>query len=370
MLVLLLDWEPIYFKKFEDAMLKQLGRYLTFDELAKMSDPQAMIVNCSVNGVHQCELEYYFDYKYYNCYRIKTNFASTQKKLTISAVLYTGRPLRISPQRGFQLFVEESRQYPLLSSPVLLSTGFGKHIRVSRNVYEQYESPYSDCTVREDNSLVRDLADRSVFDMLVTQTNYSYSRDLCLAACTQLVNNISCGCQAYDNYVLEGVKMCTAGLFVDIFTCTRNMSIVDYCIPRCPLECKKSTYKKSIYTYTYPTDYFQKYQSQFENSSDFLNNQLLDNMDNFTYDTLVEFSLEYDGSSFLQYTEEPKMSGEELLGILGGHLHLFLGMSLLSFIELAELLVWIVLKPFLANHKKSSHIKFFLSFISSLKMLI
>ena len=334
-------------------MLKQLDRYLTLDELAEMSDPQAMIVNCTVNGVHQCELEYYFDYKYYNCYRIKTNYASQQKKLTISAVLYTGRPLRISPQRGFQLFVEEERHYPLLSPPILISTGFGKHIRVSRNVYEQYESPYSDCTVREDNSLVSDLADRSVFDMLVTQTNFSYSRDLCLAACTQLVNNISCGCQAYDNYVLEGVKLCTAGLFVDIFTCTRNMSIVDYCIPRCPLECKKSTYKKSIYTYTYPTDYFQKYQSQFENSSDFLNNQLLDNMDNFTYDTLVEFSLEYDGSSFLQYTEEPKMSGEELLGILGGHLHLFLGMSLLSFMELAELLIWIVLCT--AKRRKKEH---------------
>ena len=324
-------------------MLKQFGRYLTIDELSQMSDPESMIINCMVNG-NKCELEYYFDYKYYNCYRIKTENVNAQK-LTINAVLYTGRPLRIAPQRGFYIFIENSTSYPLISPPILLSTGFGKQIKVSKNVYDQYEWPYSDCTVRGDNSLVVDLDDKSIYD-LVVQTNYSYSRDICLTACTQLLNNVSCGCQAYDKYVLNGTIFCTAGLYQDIFSCTRNMSIVEYCIPRCPLECRKSTYRKTIFTYTYPIRYFQEYNKQFENLSDFRNNQLLDNITHFTFDTLVEFSLEYDGSSFYEYTEEPKMSGEDLLSTLGGHLHLFLGMSLLSFIEIGELLVWIVLKQF------------------------
>ena len=40
------------------------------------------------------------------------------------------------------------------------------------------------------------------------------------------------------------------------------------------------------------------------------------------------------------------MSGENLLGTLGGHLHVFMGMSLLSFVEIIELLLFIPIRIF------------------------
>ena len=41
----------------------------------------------------------------------------------------------------------------------------------------------------------------------------------------------------------------------------------------------------------------------------------------------------YEALAVIESEERPKISGEELLGMIGGHLSLFLGMSLLSFVE-------------------------------------
>ena len=53
---------------------------------------------------------------------------------------------------------------------------------------------------------------------------------------------------------------------------------------------------------------------------------------------MASFSVYYESLAYTQVVEEPKMSAEVLLGTIGGHLHLFMGMSLLSFVEIAELL--------------------------------
>ena len=52
---------------------------------------------------------------------------------------------------------------------------------------------------------------------------------------------------------------------------------------------------------------------------------------------MIELRINYDTGSYIKVSEEPKMSGEDLFGEIGGHLHLFLGMSLMSFIEIVEL---------------------------------
>ena len=52
--------------------------------------------------------------------------------------------------------------------------------------------------------------------------------------------------------------------------------------------------------------------------------------------SVLQLTVYYNSLSYVEIEEEPKMSAEDLLGLLGGHLHLFLGMSLLSFVELFE----------------------------------
>jgi hypothetical protein len=58
----------------------------------------------------------------------------------------------------------------------------------------------------------------------------------------------------------------------------------------------------------------------------------------------VVVDIKYDSNDYLAIEEEPAMEWQEVLGEVSGHLHLFLGMSLLSFVEIAELLVFIVIR--------------------------
>ena len=151
-----------------------------------MNDPTTMFVECTLNGI-ACEVEFYFDYKYFNCYRFKNNQIK-DNKLELKAVLYTGKPLWISSQYGLNVFIESSTHYPLLSTPIFLTPGLGRHIVVRRNSYGQYPMPYSPCGVLSDNTLIDSLSDRSIFDMVLA-TNYSYSRDICLKICNQVLKN-------------------------------------------------------------------------------------------------------------------------------------------------------------------------------------
>ena len=330
------------FSELEDAVMLQENRYLNEEELFKLNDHTQMLVECSLNG-KSCELEIFFNYKYFNCYRFKTDQV-TEKKFVLKAVVYTGKPLRISQQRGFYLFIESDKSYPLLSTPIFLSTRSGRHIEVKKNSYIQYPAPYSDCQVLENNELIEDLLDRSIFDMVLA-TNYSYSRDICLTICKQQLNKEVCGCQLYGNYLLNGTELCRLDIMFENF-CTFQGDANSFCMPRCPLECSRSDYRKQINAYTYQSSYFEKYEHNLNLTNDLSTNDdgtfniiPYTKMATFMYDTFVEFSIGYDSSLDAEYIEDPKMTGEELLGILGGHFHLFLGMSLLSFFEIVELLI-------------------------------
>ena len=55
------------------------------------------------------------------------------------------------------------------------------------------------------------------------------------------------------------------------------------------------------------------------------------------YYNMISASVFYDSLSYSMAEERPAFVMIELIGSIGGHLHLFLGMSLLSFIEIIEL---------------------------------
>ena len=74
--------------------------------------------------------------------------------------------------------------------------------------------------------------------------------------------------------------------------------------------------------------------AKWSNQSDF-NTSLASN--------LVSIDVYYEKLAYTLIEEEPKITLEDLIGALGGHLHLFLGMSLMSFLELFEFILLIFL---------------------------
>ena len=226
-------------------------------------------------------------------------------------------------------------------------------INVYRTFYHQYPWPYSECGVLEDNSLVIDLPDRSIFDIVV-HYNYSYTRKGCLSICTQVKTSELCGCNTRRiGYQVPNIQACS---IVDELICAVNVwssveSLNEFCSSKCPFECSQSLFKIDInyaeqsivktdfgflidnsYWCPYYIVYFNSYHNNCET------NFIFSSIDTtYFFLVIVQFSIKYDSLSYINLDEEPKLSGEELLGIIGGHLGLFLGMSLLSFVELVEL---------------------------------
>ena len=62
--------------------------------------------------------------------------------------------------------------------------------------------------MREDNTLVVPLVDRSIFDRVV-KTGYAYSRNVCFMVCEQLITTQRCGCNSYTlSYQVDGFNLC------------------------------------------------------------------------------------------------------------------------------------------------------------------
>ena len=68
---------------------------------------------------------------------------------------------------------------------------------------------------------------------------------------------------------------------------------------------------------------------------------------------VVKFSVFYDSSMYSVSKEKAKITLDDLIGSIGGHLHLFIGMSLLSFIELIELVYIVMVVKFSSRQEKT-----------------
>ena len=129
--------------------------------------------------------------------------------------------------------------------------------------------------------------------------------------------------------------------------------ITENCLTKCPLECTQRLMSPSIITYTFPSSpaYVTYVQSLASLTSRFSTQKDFKSLSNY----LVQITVHYDNLAFVQVEEEEKMTMEDMVGILGGHLHLFLGMSLLSFVELIEcaiLFVYSFRKPKKINQQQ------------------
>jgi hypothetical protein len=114
------------------------------------------------------------------------------------------------------------------------------------------------------------------------------------------------------------------------------------CIHKCPLECNSTEFTSSLTSVELIGDLF----------ADFLNSDLRNNLSldfessstrpinpEIAKKSFVTFQLYYSTNSFTLSSETPSMDIVGLLANIGGTLGLFLGVSLLHFCELIEVLI-------------------------------
>ena len=326
------------------------GSFLSAAEIEQFSNINELLYGCQFQG-ERClssEFVYMFHPFYINCYRFNSNGMKTVNvtgRLNgFIAQFYVDLPINLNVQKGIYLFIQNETHYPFNAqeSPMQLSLGLGNVVSVSRYLTEQKPIPYSDCSVLEDNTYVGSaLKNRSLFDAIV-KSGYAYSQQTCVAYCQASLVIEKCGCvDLGSGYVYSpNTSFC---MTPEQLTCSNNYLIYfiksDYiatsCLDKCPLECNQQSFTISNTQYLYADNLFDPESEQ--HNTEFTNKYA--NQSNYTAHlskNIVQVEMFYESFMYTNIVEEAKMTFDELVGMIGGHLHLFLGMSMISFAEILE----------------------------------
>ena len=350
----------------EDYSKQTSGHYFTAEQRRNLTDLDGLVISCTFQNkpCNRSQFQYVFNpLDIFNCLRFNSGFdahnrpveklratgvSSPHNELTME--LYVGLPdalRRRAVARGALVLIQNQTESPikLSTTAVKLSPRTHTHIDVTRTVYKQFNEwpfAYSECLVNELNELMAPLngADRALFDQVVA-LNYTYSRDTCILACYQQELARACNCTDYWVDVrIDGLELCVGELNLCasrfFFSTFQSGDYIDvHCSARCPFECQRYRFdyfesSKGLLSPSYVNNVLRNNAmliSRYANESDFKSDLALN---------VVKFSLTYGAGPYREASEDKRMSWDDLLAQLGGHLHLFLGMSLLSCIELFE----------------------------------
>ena len=110
----------------------------------------------------------------------------------------------------------------------------------------------------------------------------------------------------------------------------------EYCIPYCPIKCENTYYDYSSSYLKFPMN--RKYFGQFPKDYGF---------EDYNYSFLKERVLKVNvylkDTGYTMIESTPKISVQDLIGQIGGTLGCFIGASLLSLVEIGELLFELIL---------------------------
>ena len=110
-----------------------------------------------------------------------------------------------------------------------------------------------------------------------------------------------------------------------------KLNIVEKC-SQCPLECETLTFPLTISSSFYPNEAYAKF---------LLDNSLIKN-NSFTMwdlrEKVLAFNIYYESLKHTKFTQMPKFEFIDLVALIGGYLSLFLEISILTIIEVIELI--------------------------------
>ena len=319
-----------------------------------------ILLGCNFNN-QKCTAEDFvwkFDESLGNCYTFNSGFDATNgnrtdlKNSTISGAMHglqielyvnfhedlkffnsklgTGALIRIENNS----FLSDS-QY---SEGIRVSPGFETSISIDRLFKFNLPKPYSNCDI--DNTAPKEF-DSYLYKKIANST-YNYNQQLCFTQCLQQLAIDTCNCTIpvffsfFDVEPAASLEQNICFLKAYYETYLSNNFIKINCLPLCPLECNKTEYKTSI-SFQIIGDWFVDYINDSKMlSADFVKKPINSHT---TKESVVKVNAFYDSLSYTISTEAVKMNWVLLLANIGGTLGLFLGISVLSLCEIAEVLI-------------------------------
>ena len=224
--------------------------------------------------------------------------------------------------------------------------------------------PYSNCEITEATSTNTDQLkaglDYDLFN-LISNSSYVYSQQFCILQCYQQHVLEKCGCVDYkflslfkNQTICNHTNVCLRDFLFNEFFSNNYLYVQDKCLPKCPLECYETTLKSTSTTMTQlnPTSFLSTIESRPKLWQDFVgqNKRPLDS--NTARESLVKFNIYYDSLSYKLSSETPQVNVVSLLASVGGNLSLFLGVSVFSLCEMAEVALEIYFIKFKTDRNK------------------
>ena len=141
----------------------------------------------------------------------------------------------------------------------------------------------------------------------------------------------------YTTCVTDKQIQCNEDLFKNYLKTNSDFD----CTHKCPLECNQTTFETTMSFGSLSGNSFVDKINENENlKKDFVKRALNEKT---ARESVIKVNLYYDSLSYELSTESPKMTLADLLASIGGNLGLFMGMSLMSFSEILEVLLEIII---------------------------
>jgi hypothetical protein len=165
-----------------------------------------------------------------------------------------------------------------------------------------------------------------------------YDQQFCLELCYQELAIKTCNCSDVESFLFKNAEICS----MDRFDCLNQVfeeflspNYVDsYCLASCPLECNKTSFGISLNSADIMPEYYSAIVQEKAERLNITNKTLI--MEE-VKSSIIKFSIYYDTFSYSITTESPSLDIISLLAYIGGTLGLFLGVSVLTVVEIIEI---------------------------------
>ena len=257
---------------------------------------------------------------------------------------------RIVPDYGFTIKIGNSTDRGPDGIDIL-SGGVETSIAVHKVISRQLPEPYSNCLIDNENPKNYD----SVLYKMFQDSNTQYSQQICIDACIQIYFIESCNCTSNAFFSFFNVKNCNTDsqILCSIKTylekISKNETFIDQnCIQKgfCPLECNRTEFKISLSYSKFSTELYLDYMKSHQGfESKYDENKSIEMED--VNDGLVKINIFYESLTYTDFTESVSISLAGLGSRIGGFMGMFLGMSLMTLVEILEIIIKFVQKIFL-----------------------
>ncbi len=304
-----------------------------------------MLLQCNFNWIpcSKSDFNYLYDPIYGNCFtfnnqRIIKQVSSQGPSYGLVLDLFLGNPKVQSDYEindGVIIVIHNQSTVPFFSSDRIYSaTNSETDLKISRNFISKLGMPYNNC-IKSGQAF-----ESEYYSYIVSILEMKYTQQHCFSLCLQKIGIDNCNCSLnwLKNY--QNSSYCT----LDKIGCMTNV-VEKYlskilkdsnCVRSCPFECDTVAYKISTSHATYPSAYLRN--KIFEKSIINRTGISLEDIDR----SVLRINAYYESLSYTSITEVESLTGLTLFSQIGGIGGFCLGISILSFIEIIDLLFTLI----------------------------